>query len=168
MPYVAKEIYHADQTTLGYLVASAACGALLGSITLSRYGSRPPAGSHDGDLRGRLVHDALVFAHTNHLAAGIPVLILAGFSHSLGQIPMAATLLRNVGEQLPRTHHGDHGCWRIYGNLPGLWIAGPLIASFGYPFTATLYCLIGIGSIVLITARWRAQIWRLTAPANKR
>jgi predicted MFS family arabinose efflux permease len=167
MPYVAKEIYHADQKTLGYLLASASCGALLGSITLSRYGSFLPPARMMVIFAAGWYTMLGVFAHTNHLAAGIPVLILAGFSHSLGQIPMAATLLRNAGENYRGRIMGIR-ILAIYGNLPGLWIAGPLIASFGYPFTATLYCLIGIGSIVLITARWRAQIWRLTAPANKR
>src|SRR6185369_6059370 len=36
LPYVAKDIYLTDQTGLGYLVASCAFGALLGSIVSSR------------------------------------------------------------------------------------------------------------------------------------
>src|SRR3954467_3695046 len=35
LPYVAKNIFHVDQTGLGYLVASFAFGALLGSIAIS-------------------------------------------------------------------------------------------------------------------------------------
>ena len=35
MPYVAKNVYMLDQTGLGYLVASFAGGALIGSIVLS-------------------------------------------------------------------------------------------------------------------------------------
>ena len=35
LPYVAREIYHVDQTGLGSLVASFAIGALLGSIAIS-------------------------------------------------------------------------------------------------------------------------------------
>ena len=38
LPYVAKDIYLTDQTGLGYLVASCAFGALLGSIVSSRTG----------------------------------------------------------------------------------------------------------------------------------
>ena len=38
MPYVSKEIYHTGQAGVGYLVASFAGGALVGSIALSRYG----------------------------------------------------------------------------------------------------------------------------------
>ena len=56
----------------------------------------------------------------------------------------------------------------IYGNLPGLLISGPLIASLGYPVTATLYCLLGIAVTMLIAVRWRTQLWRLDALANAR
>jgi hypothetical protein len=85
----------------------------------------------------------------------------------MGQIPMAATLLRNSDEKYRGRIMGIR-MLAIYGNLPGLLIAGPLIAGFGYPFMSTVYCLVGLASIALITISWRAQIWRLTAPANRR
>jgi hypothetical protein len=56
----------------------------------------------------------------------------------------------------------------IYGNLPGLLISAPLIARFGYPLTATLYCAIGIVFMTAIAVRWRSDLWRLDAPANSR
>ena len=56
----------------------------------------------------------------------------------------------------------------LYSNLPGLLLAGPLIASIGYPNTATAYCAIGILLTVFIAMRWREQLWRLSSPANKR
>ena len=34
LPYVARDIYHVNQTWLGYLVASFAVGALIGSLTV--------------------------------------------------------------------------------------------------------------------------------------
>ena len=43
LPYVARNIYGIDQTGLGYLVASFASGALLGSVALSWRGSGRPA-----------------------------------------------------------------------------------------------------------------------------
>ena len=167
MPYVAKEVYRADQTTLGYLLASFSSGALLGSIVLSRYGGvLPPARMMVVFATGWYVM-LMVFAHTHELAAGMPVLALTGFCHSMGQIPMAATLLRNSDEKYRGRIMGIR-MLAIYGNLPGLLIAGPLIAGFGYPFMSTVYCLVGLASIALITISWRAQIWRLTAPANRR
>jgi hypothetical protein len=56
----------------------------------------------------------------------------------------------------------------IYGNLPGLLISGPLIARFGYPVTATLYCAFGIASTLLIAVCWRSHLWRRDALANRR
>jgi hypothetical protein len=56
----------------------------------------------------------------------------------------------------------------LYGNLPGLLLAGPLIARFGYPLTAALYCTLGIAFTVLIAVYWRAHLWRRDAAANER
>jgi predicted MFS family arabinose efflux permease len=167
MPYVAKEIYHADQTTLGYLVASGAFGALVGSITVSRFsGAFPPARMMLVCATGWYVM-LTIFAHTQHPGAGIPILMLTGFTFSLCQVPMATTLLRNSDERFRGRIMGVR-MLAIYGNLPGLWIAGPLITGYGYPFMATLYCAVGIVFVAIIAARWRGELWRLDAPANRR
>ena len=166
-PYVAKEIYRTDQTGLGYIVAGAAFGALLGSIALSRYGGaiRP--------ARMMIVSCAvwyallLVFAHLQHPAGGIPVLMLAGFAQSLSQIPMAAMLLSTTEVRFRGRVMGIR-MLAIYGLPVGLLISGPLIGRFGYPATATLYCAVGLTFTALIAVRWRAHLWRLTAPANTR
>ncbi len=167
LPYVAKEIYHRDQTWLGYMVAGMSFGALLGSIALSRHGSA--------------IHPArmmivccliwysllLVFAHVQHPAGGIFALMLAGCAQSVSQIPMATMLMRTSDEQYRGRVMGIR-MLAIYGNLPGLLIAGPLIARFGYPVTAALYCTIGMAFTLLIAARWRSHLWRIGAAANKR
>ncbi len=165
LPYVAKEIYVADQTVLGYMVAGAASGALLGSIVMSRHGSAfSPA-------RVMIIACAawyamlLVFAHTPHPVAGIPVLLLAGFAQATGQVPMAAILLRNSDVRYRGRIMGIR-MLAIYGNVPGLLIAGPLIARLGYPVTATLYCVIGLAFTAVIAAHWRAHLWRPDAPSN--
>ena len=167
LPYVAKEVYLSDQTTLGYLVAGASFGALLGSMALSRIGHavRP--------ARMGLVFGAgwyamlLVFAHTPHAAAGIAVLILTGIVQSMGLIPMTAMLLRNSDVRYRGRVMGIR-MLVLYGNLPGLLISAPLIARIGYPLTATLYCAIGLAFTLLIAVRWRVYLWRPGAPANAR
>ena len=167
LPYVAKEIYRTDQTGLGYMVAGAAFGALLGSIALSRYGGaiRP--------ARMMIVSCAvwyallLVFAHLQHPAGGIPVLMLAGFAQSLSLVPMSAMLLSNTGARFRGRVMGIR-MLAIYGLPVGLLISGPLIGRFGYPATATLYCVVGLAFTALIAVRWRAHLWRLAAPANTR
>ena len=167
LPYVAKEIYDADQTVLGYMVAGASCGALLGSIALSRFGGaiRP--------ARMTIVFCAAwyamlaVFAQLQHPAGCILVLVLAGGAQSLGQVPMVTMLLRNSDVRYRGRVMGIR-MLAIYGNVPGLLIAGPLIGHWGYPVTATLYCGIGLLFTVLIAVRWRVHLWRIEAPANSR
>jgi predicted MFS family arabinose efflux permease len=167
LPYVAREIYRTDQTGLGYLVASWAFGALLGSITLSRigYAIRP--------ARTMLVACAtwyamiLVFAQMNTAASGSVVLMLAGFAQSLGMISMSAMLLRTAGDRFRSRVMGIR-MMAVYGLPIGLLLSGPLITHFGYPATATLYCIAGLAVTLLIAARWRAHLWRPDAAANTR
>ncbi|MEK7876322.1 MAG: MFS transporter [Pseudomonadota bacterium] len=167
LPYVAKVIYGTDQTGLGYLVASFACGALLGSIALSRIGHviRP--------ARMMIVCCAvwfallIVFVQMQSPVGGIPALMLAGFAQSLCMVPMSALLLRNTGAQFRGRIMGIR-MLMIYGVPIGLLTSGPLIGRIGYPTTATLYCVFGLVVTLLIAVRWRADLWRLEAPANTR
>ena len=167
LPYVAKEVYQANQTTLGYMVAGAAFGALLGSIAVSRWGGamRP--------ARTAIVASAawyvllLAFAQVHHLVGGILVLVIAGVAHSAGIIPVAMILLRNSDQKFRGRIMGIR-MLAIYGNLPGLLIFAPLVSRYGYPVTASLYCLFGLTFTLFIAIRWRAQLWRLAAPANAR
>lgn len=159
MPYVAKEIYSADQAVLGYMVAGSATGALLGSFAIGRLGSAiHPA-------RMMIVFAAgwyamlLAFAQIQHPSAGIPILVLAGIAQTMGLVPMAALLLRSSDERYRGRVMGIR-VLAIYGNLPGLLLAGPLIAGFGYPATATLYCSIGLAFTLVIAFRWRAHLWK--------
>jgi predicted MFS family arabinose efflux permease len=166
MPVVAKEVYHTGQTGLGYLAAAGASGALIGSLFLSRIAHRI------GSARTMVIFavawyaSLMLFAQTTHPAAGIPILLLAGLSQSTGLVPMLAMLLRSAGTQMRGRIMGIR-MLAIYGNIPGLLIAGPLIANFGYPVMATTFCVFGIVMTVLITARWNKELWRRDAPANQ-
>jgi hypothetical protein len=80
---------------------------------------------------------------------------------------MATMLLRNSDTQFRGRVMGVR-MLAIYGNVPGLLISGPLIANFGYPATVALFCAFGLTFTALIAARWRAQLWRRDAPANRR
>lgn len=167
LPYVAKEIYRADQTVLGYMAAGVASGALLTSLVISRYGSTMRSGRVV--VVSSLVWYAALFSfgHTTHPSSGIIALFLAGCMQSVSQVPMATVLLRTSDVQYRGRIMGIR-MLAIYGNLPGLLISGPLIAGLGYPVTATLYCLIGIIFTIVIGVRWRRELWRLDAPANAR
>ncbi len=167
MPYVAKEVYGASQTTLGTMVASAAVGGLIGSIIMSRFGgSFAPA-------RAMLVFGAawlgmlLLFVQTRTPAEGIPLLFVAGIMQTMGLIPISTLLLRTSDERYRGRIMGIR-MMAIYGNLPGLLLAGPFIAHYGYSAMATTYSLFGLSVTVLIAWFWRAHLWQSGSAANRR
>jgi Na+/melibiose symporter-like transporter len=167
LPYVAKQIYQADQTWLGYMVAAGASGALIGSLVLSRYGAAIRA------ARTMVIFSALwfvmllIFGNTHNPIYGILVFMAAGLMQSIGQIPMAAMILRTTEAQYRARVMGIR-MLAIYGNLVGLLIAGPLIAHGGYGLMATLFCTFGLAFIVIITLRWRTHFWHTEALGNRR
>jgi hypothetical protein len=87
LPVVANNIYRSGQTTLGYMVAAVATGALIGSLLLSRFAHLVSA------ARMMIVFSVAwylmltVFAHVPVPAIGIPVLVLVGLAQSLGLVP---------------------------------------------------------------------------------
>ena len=167
MPVMAKDIYHTNQTGLGYLVAAGGFGALMSSVVMSRIGhSVRPARSMIIFSAGWLL-SLMFFANTTHPAMGIPFLLLAGLSQGLGQIPMAAMLIRNSDPQFRGRIMGIR-MLAIYGNIPGLLLAGWLVQHMGYPMTVMLYGATALVFIVIVATRWRTQLWRRDAPANTR
>ena len=167
LPYVAKEIYRTDQTGLGYVVASFAAGALIGSIALSRFGHLVRAG------RMMIVFCAVwyaliyCFAQMPTLGAGMALIALTGCAQSVSMISMSAMMLRNSTGALRGRVMGIR-MMAVYGMPVGLLIAGPLIQRYGYPLTATFYCAIGLTATLFIAWRWRASLWRRDSPANAR
>jgi MFS family permease len=166
-PYVAKEVFGGDQTTLGYMVAGTAIGALLSSITLSRFGHSIPAARAMMCGAAAWYLALIVYAHIPDALTGNVMLFFVGWMQSVSQVPLASTLLTTTEPRLRGRVMGIR-MLAIYGNVPGLLLAGPMIARFGYSITATLYCLFGLAFIALITFRWRAYLWDLDAPSNKR
>lgn len=167
LPVVAKEVFRGDQTLLGALVASGAFGSLLGSIVLSKIGGAFRPGRMMIVCCAAWYAALLVFAQIPHPALGMAVLFIGGIAQTAGLIPMTAILMRHAEAQYRGRVMGIR-MLAIYGNLPGLLIAGPLIANLGYPATATLFCIIGLSLTLLIAAYWRGDLWRPAASANRR
>lgn len=166
-PYVVKEVFGADQKTLGYLLACASTGALVGSLVLTRF---------NGLLRPSrlMVYTSIfwfavlfVYSRIETASVGMAVLFFAGIAHSTSMISMSTILLRNSDEKFRGRIMGVR-MMAIYGNMPGILLAGFLIPRFGYPAVAAAYCLFGAVMTVLIVYRWRATLWRGDAPANSR
>ena len=165
LPYVAKDVYHADQTWLGYMAAGAAGGALLGALALSSYRRAIPVGRMAIVFCVAWCATLLLYAQIQDPVGGIFALVLAGCAQSLCNVPLLTLLLRDSEEAFRGRVMGIR-MLVIYGNLPGLLLAGVLIPRIGYQWTGTLYCVFGILFIVLITMRWRAHLWRPGALTN--
>ena len=166
LPYVAREVYGVDQTGLGYLAASFAIGALLGSVAVTVRRAMQPARMM---LLTAFIWYVLLlaFAQMETLAGGIPMLMLAGFVQSFCMISCMVVLLRLAGERFRGRIMGVR-MMAIYGMPVGLLSAGVLIERIGFSATATLYALLGLAFTLVIAAYWRAQLWGAHLPANAR
>ena len=124
-PTVAREIFHTDQTGLGYLSASFAVGSLIGSITLSL--------AH-GVRIARLLIGAtlawyamlLVFVEISAMPVAMACLVFAGIAQSMSMISAAVILMRTASAHLRGRVMGVR-MMVIYGLPLGLLAAGSLI-----------------------------------------
>ncbi|SFJ76936.1 MFS transporter [Bradyrhizobium sp. cf659] len=166
LPYIAREIFHTDQTGLGYLSASFAVGSLIGSITLSLVG---------GLRIARLLIGAtlawyamlLMFVEIRTMPVAMACLALAGIAQSMSMISAAVILMRTASAHLRGRVMGVR-MMVIYGLPIGLLAAGSLIDVIGYSATGSLYAASGFIAMTAIAVRWRADLWPVHAPANTR
>jgi hypothetical protein len=166
LPYVARDIFHTDQTGLGYLSASFAVGSLIGSITVSLAG---------GLRIARLLIGAtlawyamlLVFVEIRTMPVAMACLVLAGMAQSMSMISAAVILMRSASAHLRGRVMGVR-MLVIYGLPLGLLAAGSLIDLIGYSATGTLYAASGLIAMTAIALYWRVDLWPVHAPANAR
>jgi MFS family permease len=166
LPSVAREIFHTDQTGLGYLSASFAVGSLIGSITVTLA---------NGLRIARLLIGAtlawyamlMVFVEIRTMPVAMACLVLAGIAQSMSMISAAVILMRTASAHLRGRVMGVR-MMVIYGLPLGLLAAGSLIDLIGYSATGTLYAALGFISMTAIALHWRADLWPLHAPANAR
>jgi predicted MFS family arabinose efflux permease len=166
LPYVAREIYLIDQTGLGYLAASFATGALLGSMAVSQRSSiRPGRAMILATLAWYLA--LLAFVRVTSPFAGVVMLMLAGFAQSFCMVTLAVLLMRTTSAPFRGRVMGVR-MLVIYGLPIGLPAAGALIDLVGFHATATLYASVGLACTLLIALTWRSELWPAQAPANAR
>lgn len=164
LPYVAREIFHTDQTGLGFLSASFAVGSLAGSIALSLI---------SGLRIARLLVGAtlawyamlLVFVEIRTMPVALACLVLAGLAQSLSMISVNVILVRTASAHLRGRVMGVR-MMVIYGLPVGLLAAGSLIDRIGYSAAGTLYAGLGLVAVIAIALRWHADLWPAHAPAN--
>ena len=158
LPYVAKNLYGVGQGGLGWLGASFATGALLGSLVLSS--NRVKLGAARLMLMagmGWLIANALQ-AQTTTLLSGMTLLAMGGFAQSLCMTPLAAVMLRAT-EPAYRGRVMGMRILAIWGLPMGLMMAGPLIERVGFQVTMTGYAVVGLVMTIAIGLRWRQALW---------
>lgn len=164
MPYAAREVFGTDQTGLGYLVASFATGALLGSLAFGAV--------HTVQLGRVIVVTTLIwhvlllaFGYMPNLSAGIVCLMAAGFFQSSGVVALMVILMRTTSETMRGRVMGLR--MMVIYTLPlGLLAAGVLIGHIGFRATVTIYTVAGLVLMTWVAVHWRRELWSLDAPAN--
>ena len=164
LPYIAREIYGANQTILGYLSAGFAVGSLIGSVSLSLIGSVRVARLMIGTTVTWYVA-LLVFAEMPNVPAAVISLTMAGISQSMCMITVAVILMRTASERFRGRVMGVR-MLTIYGLPFGLMAAGSLIDQVGFVATVTIYVSAGLAMVMAVALHWRADLWPLQAPAN--
>ncbi len=167
LPYVAQQVYGIDQIGLSYLVVSFSLGGLIGSIVLGM--NRFPLRASRTMLVCGAFWFALVvgFASVTSMDAGLVLLFLSGLAQSICLTPLAAVMLRGA-EGAFRGRVMGMRMLAIWGLPLGLLASGPIITTFGFAAAGITYGLAGLALTLAIALRWRAQLWRLAAPANAR
>lgn len=166
LPYVAKEVFQAGQTGLGYLAAAFAFGGLLGSVVLGLWQRALPPGRTM--LASAVVWFALVLllAGTRNLAIGVCLLIAAGLIQNLCLMPLAAVMLQESEEHMRGRVMGMR-ILAIWGLPIGLLAAGPLISTWGFTAVCAGYALLGLAATLAIAWHWRAALWSRAARVNR-
>jgi len=164
LPYVAREIYAVNATGLGYLMASFATGALLGSLAVSLRGRIAAARVMTLSTLAWFVC-LLAFAQMQTAWSGAVMLALAGFAQSLSMVAVAVVLLGIAGGKFRGRVMGVR-MLAIYSLPVGALAGGALVDAVGFRATGTLYALAGIVLTLAIAWRWRTHLWHAGLPAN--
>lgn len=166
LPYVAKEVFQAGQTGLGYLAAAFALGGLLGSLALGARHRPLPAGRAMLAAALAWFGLVLVLAHTSVLAVGLPLMVLTGMVQNICLMPLAAVMLRESEDHMRGRVMGMR-MLAIWGLPAGLLAAGPLIGRFGFTAVASAYALLGLAATLAMLIAWNAALWRREARVNR-
>lgn len=165
MPYIARDVFGLDQQGLGWLVASYAAGALLGSLGMSAFGTqlRPARTMLFACLAWYLCLLGLA------LPIGAPVAmalyVAAGLNQSLSMVALSIILLRTSHERFRGRVMGVR-MLAIYTLPIGLLASGPIVAAIGFRGLVALYVALGLSLLAAIALVWRDDLLPRSATAN--
>ena len=167
MPYIAREVFQVNQQGLGWLVASFASGALVGSLSLSVFGARVrPART----MMATCVLWYLCLAGLAlpiHLHTAMVLLVGAGMAQSLSMVTLSIMLLRTADQRFKGRVMGVR-MLAIYTLPLGLLAAGQLIPHIGFRPMAALFVAVGLMLTLVVALVWRRELLPREALANAR
>ncbi len=167
MPYMARDVFGLDQQGLGWLVASFASGALLGSLGLGVWGSRLRPARTMVLTAAAWYFCLLGFALPITVPVAMALLLGAGVAQSLSMVTLSIILLRTSDERFRGRVMGAR-MLAIYTLPLGLLAAGWLIPAVGYQMMVALYVAVGLLLLAVIAGVWRQELLPSNARANIR
>ncbi|GAA4410132.1 MFS transporter [Quisquiliibacterium transsilvanicum] len=165
LPYIARDVLALDQTGLGWLAASYAFGALVGSVLMSLFGAtlRPARIMLGAALAWYVLLAGFVLSASAPIAMAL--LAASGAAQSFSMLAVAIMLLRSTGAQMRGRIMGVR-MLAIYTLPVGMLIAGAAIPLTGYHAAALAMLAAGALMLATIAWRWRTVLLPRTAPAN--
>lgn len=165
MPYIARDVFGLDQQGLGWLVASYAAGALLGSLGMSAFGAQlRPARTM---LLTCVAWYLCLLGLALPIGASVAMLlyVAAGLNQSLSMVSLSIILLRTSQERFRGRVMGVR-MLAIYTLPIGLLAAGPMVAAIGFRGLVLCYVGLGLSLLAAIAMAWRQDLLPHAAPAN--
>jgi predicted MFS family arabinose efflux permease len=165
MPYIARDVFGLDQQGLGWLVASFASGALLGSMGMSAFGGRLPPARTMLAACGIWYLCLLGLALPIGATAAMALYVVAGLNQSVSMVALSILLLRTSQERFRGRVMGAR-MLAIYTLPIGLLAAGPIVTAIGFRGLVLLYVAVGWALLAAIAWAWRDDLLRGSAAAN--
>ena len=152
MPIFAKDILHGGANTLGFLMAAAGIGALVGGIYLASRKSVLGLGKILTFATAIFGLGLIIFAFSKNLYFSLSMMLVSGFGMLL-QIAASNTLLQTITEDDKRGRVMSFFTMAFMGMSPfGNLIAGAMADKIGAPNTVLIsggICI--IGAIIFLT-----------------
>ena len=152
MPIFAKDILHGGANTLGFLMAAAGIGALVGGIYLASRKSVLGLGKILTFATAIFGLGLIVFAFSKNLYFSLSMMMVSGFGMLL-QIAASNTLLQTITEDDKRGRVMSFFTMAFMGMSPfGNLVAGAMADKIGAPNTVLISGVICIiGAIIFLT-----------------
>jgi len=154
LPVIARDVFGFDENGLARMVATAAAGALAGSVLIAVLvrSARPERLMFAGLISWHAL--VLGFALTDSPVVAFVLLALIGVAMVAAMIPMAVLLMSHADAAFRGRVMGLR-MLAVYGLPVGLLAAGAIIESLGVTTTLIAYAVLGTIPALVAASRWQ-------------